>query len=135
LQNNALTGINIANDPGIYSLNLNNNSLNQTAVDDVLQILESYGTLGRILNIASNAAPSAASIANACDLLNRSWTVIITLPADMIILNEATRITPNGTTMRAGISERTLADIRSRLVNTPSARYSITYPLFPHQAK
>jgi hypothetical protein len=90
LQNNALTSINLANDTGIYSLNLENNSLNQTAVDDVLQVLNSYGRSHGILNLASNAAPSAAGIANACDLLNRSWTVTITQPTDMIILNEAT---------------------------------------------
>lgn len=44
LQNNELTSVDITNDPGIYSLNLYNNSLNQTAVDNVLQALESYGT-------------------------------------------------------------------------------------------
>ena len=131
LQNNALASINISADPGIYSLNLENNSLNQTAVDNILQVLDSYGTSHRILNLASNAAPSAAGIASACNLLNRSWTVTVEPPTDIIILNEATHIAPDGTTMRAGTKARTLADIHSTLVNTPSDRVLNNVSIIP----
>lgn len=131
LQNNALTSINIENNPGIYSLNLNNNSLNETTVDNILEILDSYGRSAGVLNIASNSAPSGAGIANACDLLNRSWTVTLKVPDDMIILNETTHIMPNGTTMPAGTTARTLADIRSTLVNTPSARILNNVSIIP----
>lgn len=131
LQNNTLTSINIENSPGIYSLNLYNNSLNQSTVDYVLQALDSSGRQGGILNIASNSAPSAAGIENACNLLNRSWTVTLTLPDNMVILNETTHIMPNGTTMPAGTTARTLPDIYSTLVNTPSSRILSNLSIIP----
>ena len=51
------------------------NSMNQAMVDTVLCDMDGHGTNNGILNISSNAAPSAAGTTCANNLTGRGWTV------------------------------------------------------------
>lgn len=73
--NNNLTSIDISNDPGLLYLNISRNSLDQTAVDGVLQTLDSYNTNNGSLDLTGNAAPSARGIEYANNLISRGWKV------------------------------------------------------------
>ena len=75
INNNSLTSLDISNDPGLLYLNASRNSLNQTAVDGVLQKLDSYNTSGGSLDLTGNAAPSIAGKAHANNLTSRGWKV------------------------------------------------------------
>jgi hypothetical protein len=75
IYDNNLTSLDISNDPGLINLNASNNSLNQTAVDGVLQTLDSYNTSGGYLDLTGNAAPSITGIAHANNLTAREWKV------------------------------------------------------------
>ena len=75
IQDNNLTSLDISNDPGLLYLNASLNSLNQTAVDGVLQTLDSYNTNGGSLDLTGNAAPSITGIAHANNLTARGWKV------------------------------------------------------------
>lgn len=75
LCNNNLKSIDISNDPGLLDLNVSLNSLNQTAVDGVLQTLDSYNTHGGSLYLTGNAAPSITGIKHANNLTARRWKV------------------------------------------------------------
>ncbi|KKG10743.1 hypothetical protein EO92_02940, partial [Methanosarcina sp. 2.H.A.1B.4] len=75
MYNNDLTSLDISNDPGLLYLNASRNSLNQTAVDVVLQTLDSYNTNGGDLDLTGNAAPSTTGIAHANNLTARGWKV------------------------------------------------------------
>ncbi|KKH46320.1 hypothetical protein, partial [Methanosarcina sp. 1.H.A.2.2] len=75
MYNNDLTSLDISNDPGLLYLNASRNSLNQTAVDGVLQTLDSYNTNGGDLDLTGNAAPSTTGIAHANNLTARGWKV------------------------------------------------------------
>ena len=79
IQNNNLTSLDISNDPGLLYLNASRNSLNQTAVDGILQTLDSYNTNGGSLDLTGNAAPSITGIgiAHANNLTTRNWEVKI----------------------------------------------------------
>ena len=77
LCNNNLTGIDIYNDPGLLYLNISGNSLNRTAADGVLQILDSYNTEDGDLDLTGNAVPSARGIKYANNLTSRRWNVKI----------------------------------------------------------
>jgi hypothetical protein len=44
IDDNNLTSLDISNDPGLLYLNTSRNSLNQTALDGILQTLDSYNT-------------------------------------------------------------------------------------------
>ncbi len=75
IHNNSLTSLDISNDPGLLYLNASSNSLNQTAVDGVLQTLDSYNTSGGSLDLTGNAAPSITGKAHANNLTSRGWKV------------------------------------------------------------
>ena len=75
IYNNDLTSLDISNDPGLIRLNASHNSLDQTAVDGVLQTMDSYGTHRGYLDLTGNAAPSATGIAHADNLAARGWEV------------------------------------------------------------
>ena len=77
IQNNNLISLDISNDPGLLYLNGSFNSLNQTAVDDILQILDSYNTNSGSLDLTGNAAPSITGAAYADNLTVRNWEVKI----------------------------------------------------------
>jgi hypothetical protein len=75
LYNNDLTSLDISNDPGLFHLNASRNSLNQTAVDGVLQTLDSYETTGGYLDLTGNAEPSITGATHANNLVARGWKV------------------------------------------------------------
>ena len=75
IQNNNLSSLDISNDPGLLYLNASFNSLNQTAVDNILQILDSYNTESGSLDLTGNAAPSITGAAYADNLTSRNWEV------------------------------------------------------------
>ena len=75
IYNNNLTSLDISNDPGLLHLNASHNSLDQTAVDGVLQTLDSYGTNAGRLDLTGNAAPSITGIEHANNLTARGWKV------------------------------------------------------------
>ncbi len=75
IYDNNLTSLDISNDPGLLYLNASRNSLNQTAVDGVLQTLDSYNTNGGYLDLTGNAVPSVIGIAHANNLTARGWKV------------------------------------------------------------
>ncbi len=75
IYNNDLTSLDISNDPGLLHLNASRNSLDQTAVDGVLQTMDSYGTSAGYLDLTGNAAPSATGIAHVDNLTARGWKV------------------------------------------------------------
>jgi hypothetical protein len=75
INDNYLTSLDISNDPGLLYLNASRNSLNQTAVDGVLQTLDSYNTNDGALDLTGNAAPSITGTAHANNLTARGWKV------------------------------------------------------------
>ena len=75
IYDNNLTSLDISNDPGLLYLNASRNSLNQTAVDGVLQTLDSYKTNDGSLDLTGNAEPSITGIAHANNLTARGWKV------------------------------------------------------------
>ncbi len=75
IYNNNLTSLDISNDPGLLYLNASLNSLNQTAVDGILQTLDFYNTNGGYLDLTGNAAPSIIGIAHENNLTTRNWEV------------------------------------------------------------
>ena len=75
IQNNNLTSLDISNDPGLIYVNASFNSLDQAAVDGVLQILDSYETYVGYLDLTGNAAPSTIGKAHANNLTSRLWGV------------------------------------------------------------
>lgn len=75
LYDNDLTSLDISNDPGLFYLNVSRNSLNQTAVDGILQTLDSYKTSGGYVDLTENAAPSRTGVAHASNLTAREWKV------------------------------------------------------------
>jgi hypothetical protein len=77
LHNNDLTSLDISNDPSLLYLNVSRNLLNQTAVDEILQTLDSYNTDRGSLNLTGNAAPSITGIGHANNLTARGWKVEI----------------------------------------------------------
>ena len=75
IYDNELTSLDISNDPGLIHLNASSNSLDQTAIDGILQTLDSYNTNGGYLDLSGNAAPSSAGIAHVNNLIARGWEV------------------------------------------------------------
>jgi hypothetical protein len=75
LYNNKLRSLDISNNPGLFHLNASRNSLNQTAVDGILQTLDSYHTYGGSLDLTGNAAPSITGAAHANNLTARRWKI------------------------------------------------------------
>jgi hypothetical protein len=72
---NNLKSLDISNDPGLINLNVSHNSLNQAAVDEVLQTLDSFNTNSGYLDLTANAAPSIRGSAHANNLTSRGWKV------------------------------------------------------------
>ncbi|WP_269850999.1 hypothetical protein [Methanosarcina horonobensis] len=75
IDNNNLTSLDISNDPGLLHLNVSRNSLDQTAVDGILQTLDAYDTSDGSLDLTGNAAPSVIGMAYANNLTSRGWEV------------------------------------------------------------
>jgi hypothetical protein len=75
IHNNNLTSLDISNDPGLIYLNASSNSLDQAAVDELLQTFDSYNTYVGFLDLSGNAAPSAIGKAHANNLTSRMWMV------------------------------------------------------------
>ncbi|AKB28055.1 hypothetical protein MSSIT_1336 [Methanosarcina siciliae T4/M] len=75
IYDNDLTSLDISDDPGLFYLNASLNSLNQTTVDGILQILDSYDTNGGYVDLTGNAAPSRTGVAHANNLAARGWKV------------------------------------------------------------
>jgi hypothetical protein len=77
IDNNSLISLDISNDPGLHTLNVSFNSLDQTAVDGILQTLDSYNTHKGSLDLTGNAAPSDTGMKYANNLTSRGWDVQI----------------------------------------------------------
>ena len=75
INDNNLTSLDISNDPGLLYLNASRNSQNQTAIDGILQTLDSYNTNDGSLDLTGNAAPSITGIAHANNLTARGWKI------------------------------------------------------------
>jgi len=93
IQNNNLISLDISNDPGLLYLNASFNSLNQTAVDGVLQTLDSYNTNGGSLDLTGNAAPSTTGTSHANNLTTRSWDVKISSKDNSPVANFTSNVT------------------------------------------
>jgi len=93
IQNNNLKSLNISNDPGLLYLNASLNSLNQTAVDGILQTLDFYNTNGGNLDLTGNAAPSIIGIAHANNLTTRNWEVKISSRNNPPVANFTSNVT------------------------------------------
>lgn len=72
---NALASLDISNCPGLARLYAQGNNLDQSAIDGILETLDSFGTSGGVVDLTANAAPSSAGVAHALSLIGRSWTV------------------------------------------------------------
>jgi hypothetical protein len=75
LQNNQISSIILTGCNGLTRLELQNNSLNQTAVDGLLTEIESWDTSNGYLNIRDNSEPSSEGRAKINILVNRGWKV------------------------------------------------------------
>ena len=93
IQNNNLKSLDISNDPGLLYLNASLNSLNQTAVDGILQTLDSYNTSDGSLDLTGNAAPSIIGLAHTNNLTTRNWEVRIPSKNNPPIANFTSNVT------------------------------------------
>jgi hypothetical protein len=73
--NNALTRLDISDDPGLSKLHARDNALNRAAVDAILQQLDDYGAWNGELDLRGNESPSAAGMAHVESLKRRGWKV------------------------------------------------------------
>jgi PGF-pre-PGF domain-containing protein len=93
IQNNNLKSLDISNDPGLLYLNASFNSLNQTAVDGILQTLDFYNTNGGYLDLTGNAVPSITGISHANNLTTRNWEVKISSKNNPPVANFTSNVT------------------------------------------
>ena len=93
IENNYLISLDISNDPGLLYLNASRNYLNKTAVDGVLQTLDSYNTRGGYLDLTGNAAPSDIGIAYANNLTSRQWNVQVSSKNNQPTANFTSNVT------------------------------------------
>ena len=93
IQNNNLTSLDISNDPGLIYVNASFNSLDQAAVDGVLQILDSYETYVGYLDLTGNAAPSTIGKAHANNLTSRFWGVKVSSKNNPPVANFTSNVT------------------------------------------
>ncbi len=93
IQNNNLRSLDISNDPGLLYLNASFNLLNQTAVDGVLQTLDSYYTDSGFLDLTGNAATSITGVAYANNLTTRNWEVKISSKNNSPVANFTSNVT------------------------------------------
>jgi hypothetical protein len=79
LSGNALTTVDVSGCAQITSLNLSNNSLDETQVDGVLSSLDAAGREGAplVLDLSGNAAPSLAGLVSVSSLEAKGWTVTV----------------------------------------------------------
>ena len=79
LTGNRLTSLDLTGCKALQTLRLGDNSLDQDAVDGILQEVASWGTPGFDLVLdGSNDAPSAAGMAAVATLRDRGWKVAVT---------------------------------------------------------
>jgi hypothetical protein len=78
IYNNKIETIDLTNDTGLYSLDAHNNSLNQSEVDRVLAIIDSFNTSNGKLNLSQNSRPSNVGLSHAANLTAKGWTVTTT---------------------------------------------------------
>ena len=79
LTGNRLTSLDLTGCKALQTLRLGDNSLDQDAVDGILQEVASWGTPGFDLVLdGSNDAPSAAGMAAVATLQDRGWKVAVT---------------------------------------------------------
>ena len=93
LYNNNLKSLDISDDPGLLYLNASLNSLNKTAVDGILQTLDSYNTTGGSLDLTGNAAPSLTGLAYVENLKTKNWQVKIPSQNNPPIANFTSNVT------------------------------------------
>jgi hypothetical protein len=81
----ALTTLDISDSPALSALFAGNNSLTQTAVDDILITLDSNGVLngGVYLSGGLNEAPSESGFIAAHNLRTKGWSVTTAIPTDV----------------------------------------------------
>lgn len=76
---NAFTSISNLTATTLTGLHMYGNSLNQAAVDSILDQVEALGTIGdwKTVNLTYNNRPSAAGLADMATLQARNWTVTV----------------------------------------------------------
>lgn len=80
LHNNRLTSVILTGCNGLGDIDLSFNRLDQTAIDNILSTVASWGTSHGTIDLRNNTAPSAAGTASAATLTGRSWTVYVDSP-------------------------------------------------------
>jgi hypothetical protein len=75
VNDNALTKIDIAEDPGLLKLHARHNALDREAVDAILRALDGYGAANGVLDLNDNSAPSSEGMAHVESLIRRGWKV------------------------------------------------------------
>jgi PKD repeat protein len=75
-----LSKINIFNNPGLLNIDLHDNLLNQTEIDNVLYAVDLAGGEGGTLDISANICPSVTGMQYLHNIQNKSWTVTYDVP-------------------------------------------------------
>lgn len=76
--NSSLTTFDIPDDAvNIHTYSLQGNKYNTPTVDGILMRINSFGTVGKLVNLAFNGVPSAVGLAAKASLESRGWTVIV----------------------------------------------------------
>ncbi|MDA8138639.1 MAG: hypothetical protein M0036_08290 [Desulfobacteraceae bacterium] len=75
IHENLLKTLIIANCPALMKLNASSNNLKESAIDSVLQTIESFGTRNGLIDLTSNTPPSDLGRNYISNLEDRGWTV------------------------------------------------------------
>ena len=124
IQNNNLRSLDISNDPGLLYLNASFNSLNQTAVDGILQTLDFYSTNSGSLDLTGNAAPSIIGIAHANNLTTRNWEVKISSKNNPPVSNFTSNITFGTIPLAVQFNDTSISNPTIRLWDFGDGTYS-----------
>jgi PKD repeat protein len=124
IQNNNLKSLDISNDPGLLYLNASLNSLDQTAVDGILQTLDFYNTNGGYLDLTGNAAPSIMGIAYANNLKTRNWEVKISSKNNPPVANFTSNVTVGTTPLTVRFNDTSINNPTTWLWDFGDGTYS-----------
>jgi PKD repeat protein len=83
LADNNLSAVNAFGNPGMYGLKVNNNSLNQTEIDNILCALDMQNSIGGHLELQENTYPSRTGMIYINNLTSRGWTITYDQPPNI----------------------------------------------------
>jgi hypothetical protein len=126
---NALTSLNISNCPGLMRLSAKSNKLNRAAVDEILGVLDAFGTNGGRVDLTENALPTDTGRTYATNLADRGWTVELDTDGDTnppIITELSCVVSATGATIAWRTNEAATSVVEYGATNTygSSASYS-----------